>query len=134
MADEGFTVETEGLEFLIEDMSRLPYKLQAKMAAVLKRQLTEVLNKAKDLAPYESGDLADSGRLNGPRITGGSVYFSIDFGVDPPLIRAIIQHENLTFKHPGGKQAKYVETPLTEWASQGPIAAAIEAARDIKSG
>ena len=38
----------------------------------------------------------------------GTLKAAVSF--DTPY--AVVQHENLTFHHPGGRQAKYLETPL----------------------
>ena len=132
MAEDGFDVKVQGLEETLALLTDLPYKLQRRLAAELKEQLTEVLEKAKDLAPYERGDLAGSGRLVGPRIYGGRVYFTLDFGVEPQLAYALIQHEGLSFSHPGGKESKFLEKPLAEWSATGPVEAITAALRDIK--
>lgn len=64
-----------------------------------------LLQVSSALAPHEEGDLERSGDTSkdetGPAV---SVYF------DRPY--AVVQHEDMTYRHDEGKQAKYLEQPM----------------------
>lgn len=68
-----------------------------------------ILGEAVDIVPLDKGDLSNSGRVvindNG---LGATVVFDTPYAAE--------QHENLTFRHSPGRQAKYLERPLTEHA------------------
>ncbi len=57
------------------------------------------------LAPLEEGTLSRSGEASGDR---SQMTTAVSY--DTPY--AVIQHENLTFRHDEGKQAKYLEEPM----------------------
>ena len=67
-----------------------------------------ILNRSDELVPKESGDLAASGRVNKDR--GGLNTVGITY--DGPYAR--YQHENITFKHPQGGAAKFLELAMLE--------------------
>ncbi|WP_431892981.1 hypothetical protein [Micromonospora haikouensis] len=57
------------------------------------------------LAPLEEGDLARSGTVSSDRSESAA---AVSF--DRPY--AVRQHEELTWRHDQGKQAKYLEEPM----------------------
>lgn len=62
-----------------------------------------LLAEARKIVPYEEGPLSESGKASRDGLTA-----SVSF--DKPY--AVIQHEDLDFRHAPGRTAKYVETPL----------------------
>lgn len=71
----------------------------------IKEIMEEVLHKAQADAPVLSGDLRDAGKINYNRS-------SISITFDKPY--AAIQHEDLSFNHPRGGKAKYLEDAFNE--------------------
>ena len=64
-----------------------------------------LLQVSSQLAPHEEGDLARSGEVSTDRSqTAAAVSY------DRPY--AVRQHEELTYRHDEGKQAKYLESPM----------------------
>lgn len=129
MAD-GFTIKVEGLAKFQEVVRHLEFALQVTVAEVLYDHMLDVMDQAKTLCPFETGALMESGRVNRARISGGQITVDLDFGVEPPISYAVEQHENLALNHPGGKQAKFLETPLLAWASGGGPASVIDDVED----
>jgi hypothetical protein len=70
----------------------------------------EVLGNAVDLAPIEEGTLAGSGQVLPPQ---PELRMSVSFGGEASAY-AVRQHEELSWQHDAGKQAKYLEQPLNE--------------------
>ena len=69
----------------------------------------DLTQKAKELAPLDTGDLRGSGE--GKVIKrGNKVRGEVSF--NKPY--ALKQHEELTYNHPRGGQAKYLEQPFRE--------------------
>ena len=66
-----------------------------------------VLGESQDIAPHETGDLQNSGRVSMDAKTA-TAYVSYD----TPY--AVVQHEDMTFQHDPGRRAKYLEGPLNE--------------------
>lgn len=75
-----------------------------------------VLGEAVDLVPHELGDLQDSGQTS---VDEEELVAAVSF--DTPY--AVVQHERMDFQHDAGRQAKYLEQPLT--SSQKEIRALI---------
>ena len=67
--------------------------------------LEHLLGEANKLVPLDEGNLERSGK-----VTVDSVNPEGTVSYDTPY--AVIQHEDLTFNHLPGRQAKYLEQPL----------------------
>lgn len=73
-------------------------------------EATEVLlAQAVDLAPFEEGILTTSGTATAEG-TKGRVGFNTKY--------ALVQHERLDFRHPNGRQAKYLEKPANAFTPE----------------
>lgn len=69
-----------------------------------------ILEESNRVVPHEVGDLQDSGRVS---VDDKVVAISYD----TPY--AVVQHEDMTFKHDAGRKAKFLEDAISD-ASQGP--------------
>lgn len=68
----------------------------------LGRALEHLLGEARKLVPLDEGTLERSGKASRDGLNG-TVSFD--------TIYAVVQHEDLTFRHLPGRQAKYLEQP-----------------------
>lgn len=74
---------------------------------ILPELAAELLRRAQDLVPKDTGNLAASGYAEpDPEGNGMIVGFASKY--------ALVQHEKLSAKHPKGGSAKYLERPLFE--------------------
>ncbi|MFG2059667.1 hypothetical protein ACGFI9_37215 [Micromonospora sp. NPDC048930] len=98
MADDGFVLEWDGDRVLAElaDASFDGTLLAGE----------HLLQVSSGLAPHEEGDLERSGEVTSDRATG-VVAVSFDRSY------AVKQHEDLTLRHDEGRQAKYLEEPMS---------------------
>lgn len=110
-----FVLEPGGLSDLNALIADLDARTKQAVAEALQEEMEDVLEVAQDLAPYEFGDLYRSGYVSEPTIGPDGVH--IEIGFSAPYARE--QHENLTYYHPGGKTAKYLEIPLMDWERDG---------------
>jgi hypothetical protein len=69
----------------------------------LQRGLEHVLGEARKLVPLEEGTLERSGRVVRDGLNGAITF---------DTVYARRQHEELTWKHLPGRQAKYLEQPM----------------------
>lgn len=87
-----------------------PAKLEAEMAAAaLEGALLgaeHVLKIARDRVPLEEGTLERSGKVS----DDGNDTVAVSFDT----VYAVRQHEELTWKHDAGRQAKYLETAIAD--------------------
>ncbi len=72
---------------------------------------TEILANAKDQVPVDQSPLKTSGNVALPVTTPQGTFVEIFFG-GPAAPYALIQHENLVFRHTPGQKAKYLEDPF----------------------
>jgi hypothetical protein len=103
-----------GFEGVIEDIRRQAAGILESEAESLASDLRDLLEEIKrDYVPIETGELRDSGYVNGPFFQNGAWTVEIGFGAE----HALIQHERLDYYHPHG-QAKYLEEPLQQLLSR----------------
>jgi ketosteroid isomerase-like protein len=69
----------------------------------LQRALEHTLGEANKLVPLDEGTLRRSGRVDVDGLNGVITY---------DTVYAVRQHEELTWKHLPGRQAKYLEQPM----------------------
>ena len=53
---------------------------------------------------------------------------------DPRDVKTIKQHEDLTYHHPAGEQAKFLEAPLKDFGAAGLTAAVAAQVRKVLGG
>ena len=67
----------------------------------------EILTEAKELCPVDSGTLRQSGSVR-----ANSKNKTVEISFNTPY--ALKQHEEMSYNHPNGGQAKYLEQPFNE--------------------
>jgi hypothetical protein len=70
----------------------------------------QIMTDSKRIVPILHGVLASTGYVAHPVITGSRVTVNLGYG-GPAAPYAVVQHENLSFHHKPGRQAKYLESP-----------------------
>ena len=80
------------------------------LQSVLATNAAEILRVAKAIVPLDTGDLMSTGHWKFSPIPPPAVSVIIAFG-GPKAPYAVVQHENLTFRHKPGRMAKYLERP-----------------------
>lgn len=87
-------------------------EMETRLRAACEKALTlsteHLLTESRRLAPIEEGPLERSGKatVDGMR---GAVSFATPY--------AVRQHEDMTYRHDAGRQAKYLEQPATTEAA-----------------
>jgi hypothetical protein len=102
-------IELKGMEGLLANLERLARGAGKAVAGPTKQEAEDILKDSQEnFVPYKDGDLKKSGYVGEPEERGGVVSVAIGYTAK----HAVVQHENLDFKHPGGKSAKYLEIPF----------------------
>lgn len=81
------------------------------VAGAMHEYSEETMVECKKIVPHKDGILENSGYVKPVEIDGKDIHQTIGFGGQAKAY-AEKQHENLTFKHPNGRQAKYLEVPV----------------------
>ena len=83
--------------------------IKQKTKEAMETIVNDLTRRSKQLAPLDTGDLrgAGEGKVND---RNNDIIGTVSF--NKPY--ALVQHEDLSFHHPRGGQAKYLEQPLNE--------------------
>ena len=84
-------------------------QIRAKTIEAMDKIVNDLTRRSKQLAPLDTGDLRGAGTGDVDTI-GDNIVGTVTF--DKPY--AMRQHEDMSFNHPKGGQAKYLEQPLNE--------------------
>lgn len=99
------TIRIEGLEQAQRAFKQRLQNVNTFTPKALREVAFDLLGKSKELAPIDTGDLRGSGfaEINKNEATIGYT--------EPYALR---QHEELSYNHPQGGQAKYLEEPFVK--------------------
>lgn len=114
-----FSVDIVGLDAMNRVLDALLDHCIDDGAEQLKREMDGVLEESRELVPFLTGDLQDTGTVSEPFMAEEQVAVSISYG-DTEVNYALDQHENPNYQHAPGKTDKFVEIPLMEWTKDGP--------------
>lgn len=132
MSDLKLDLTVEGYDVFGRTLDGLAAQVTELGLQALKAEMDDVLEAANELVPVETGELRDSGAVSDPIQVGDQVALTIGYGGDNgEVFYALDQHENLTYGHEEGKEAKFLETPLLEWTREGPRRVATEIQRGM---
>jgi hypothetical protein len=113
----GFSIKVtmKGMDKALKNIKEAQSKLPKAAASALHSEAEDIMKESKDnYVPILTGDLKDSGRVESPVVEGQRVLVVAQYGNEKTETYALVQHENLTLNHPGGKQAKYLERPFVQ--------------------
>lgn len=79
----------------------------------LRQEGEAIMTASKLIVPWEQGTLARSGFTGPVTQKGSALTVTIGYG-GMAADYAVVQHENLFFRHTPGRFAKYLETPATK--------------------
>jgi hypothetical protein len=90
----------------------------ARVAAARGVQLwaEHVLQQARAQVPHDEGTLERSGAVVPSRVSPDNLEATVVFDQS----YAVVQHEDMSFQHPGGRKAKYLEDPMNASKDDGP--------------
>ena len=97
--------EISGMAEIERKIKAVANKVQAEAKEALRDCAFDLLEKSKAVTPIDSGDLRASGHVDIEEDTA-TVGYNAKY--------ATRQHEDLTYSHPRGGQAKYLENPYKE--------------------
>ena len=92
-----------------KNLKNLQGEIKQEVIKAIEDVTLDLTDKAKNLAPLDTGALRASGKGE-VKQTGQKVRGEVTF--DKPY--ALKQHEEMSYNHPRGGQAKYLELPLRQ--------------------
>lgn len=116
------TCSAYGLDAVDRAIEQWPKDVVGAVVAAVVDEMVGVMAVSKELCPVETGALRDSGAVSEPVVDGTGAFVILSYGGNGSVPYALIQHENLAYLHAAGKEAKFLERPLLEWANQGLVA------------
>lgn len=108
MADSvRLTIDTRELDEFIQ---QAPGEVRKTVRSSIFAEAHEILADSQAIVPFDEGILSSSSKVYGPRTRGDVIQAEIGYG-GAAKDYALIQHENLEYRHAEGREAKYLEKP-----------------------
>ena len=111
MSGISFNIKLEGLDRALAWFQAEPDRIRKGTAQGLYASGVAIMGKAQEIVPLDLGPLRASGTVLPPEISGNTISVTLGFGGAAEAY-AWRQHEDLTYKHAPGRQAKYLEQPM----------------------
>lgn len=106
-----FTVDgTDRLVQIIENAGR---RAVPRMKRLLYAEAQEIMTNSRPLVPHHIGTLRGSGTVGLPHSNANVVQVEFGYG-GAASAYAVVQHENLSFEHPRGGQAMFLEDAVRD--------------------
>lgn len=99
-----------GIDAGLNDAER---RIMAALARATKEAAIDLQGRSQAVVPYDNGDLSRSAEVS-TEVDGTTVRAAVSY--DTPY--AAVQHEDTTFRHQDGQQAKYLSEPLQSKAAK----------------
>jgi hypothetical protein len=109
----GFQVEWEGADEYLQALQLAGDNVVQVLVQALYAEANDIMLASQELVPVDTGILKTSGEVLDPVINGNTVEVVMGYG-GAASAYALRQHEDLTYRHAEGKQAKYLEDPARE--------------------
>lgn len=106
-------VEIQGLDKLQRLLIRGGAEAAKATGRALYEEGQEAFAESQRIVPRDTGALAGSGHIYPPHLENGDIVVELGYG-GPAAPYALYVHEDLQARHDPGKQAKYLETPVTQ--------------------
>lgn len=99
----------EGLDAILKNVEHASAEIREGARKGLFAGAEHVLGVSNDRVPHEEGDLEDTG---GSSVDGKALRAAVSYDDSAYKGQAIDQHENMEYKHDGGRSAKYLELAM----------------------
>lgn len=104
-----------GIGDVLDFYRRLPKKYLDATAVGEYNAAQDTMKLSKQRVPLDTGDLENSAFVSDPRYGAASATVEMGYSGIPYAAR---QHEDMSYQHPGGRQAKFLESAVTDMAAQ----------------
>jgi hypothetical protein len=110
------TTGFENLDQVLQQVEDYRQEALAACTAFVEGEAELIMQRADEIVPRETGELAESAFIEEPVQSGDMVSVTMGFAAE----HAKVVHERLDVHHPNGKQAKYLETAVYQAADGAP--------------
>lgn len=107
---KSYGADVKGLAEITRNLGLFGAGAKRAMAKALYVEAERIMAESAPLVPVDFGVLKASGHVQPPEMSGERVSVTMGYG-GPAEAYALVQHEDLTFRHTVG-QAKYLEQPF----------------------
>jgi len=105
-----FTLSSKGMAEIKRGLTADAVGVRKAVSAGLYEMATDIADDSEQLVPFKEGILQSS-RLVVDNKGSDRYLVEVSYGGNA-MDYALVQHENLSFKHTNGRSAKYLETPF----------------------
>ena len=108
-----FEVEWTGADEYLQALQSAGDNVLQVLIQALYAEANDIMLASQELVPVDTGVLKTSGEVLDPTVSGNTVEVVMGYG-GAASAYALRQHEELSYSHKDGKQAKYLEQPARE--------------------
>lgn len=116
-----YEIKVSGGQALINLFGRAASEMKPAIAEALYAEAHGILRESRKQVPFRFGALSSSGRVHDPFTAGDSTAVEITYGgvaggksTGDFVGYAVVQHENMKFRHAEGRKAKYLFDPAMD--------------------
>ena len=113
LVDMSREFEVRGLDNLVRVMVQGGKKAPLMLGRALYDEANEIFYESQKIVPIDEGVLKSSGQVHAPHYSNQEIVVEITYG-GAAKGYALIQHENESYKHAAGKQARYLSDPVED--------------------
>lgn len=106
------TIDLQGMAQVTQNLQRLVTVPQAPLEDALVHEAQAILDVSRQLCPVDTGALVSSGEVETPQHVGTLTEVTIRYGDHGRVPYAMVQEFDVTFNHPHGGQAHFLQQPL----------------------
>lgn len=107
------SVKLRGVREMRRKLAEQTKRVEKALGGALFQEGTAIISESQKIVPHEFGVLERSAYVAPPQKKVQQVTVEIGYGTE----YALRQHEELSWQHRGGRQAKYLEQPLSKASS-----------------
>lgn len=108
------TIEAQGFDIVIRHLQGLIPAVVPPLMEQVGEEAKDILQRSAELCPYLTGDLVRSGEVEGPEQRGSFIEAGVRYGDHGAVPYAMVQEFDVTFNHPGGGQAHFLQQAVFE--------------------
>lgn len=110
---ESFTIDLTDFDKFSKKLSAVPQLARLEVAKGLYQNALLMFAESQRIVPVKTGTLARSGMVEPPNLSSPTPEVIIGYG-GLAKAYALVQHENLDYRHRSPEQAKYLEQPVLQ--------------------
>lgn len=126
-------MQITGLDKIVKNLQMAQQQWIRSFEAAVYLEANNWMAESKRIVPVDTGTLKGSGYVTLPERQGNKIVVEMGYG-GPAATYAVIQHENMYYRHRPGQQAKYLSTIINRYVGKFKDIVGIIASEHFRQG